>query len=106
MAKRGRPVRSEVRQHIVEILNAMGSGYGYEIHKAYNDLFAPTTRENVYYHLKKGVQIGEFEIDRVKVEQGEYSWGKTVEKTYYKLGPNAHPAANPRIAQYFEKRKT
>jgi len=96
---RGRPVGSIVRQNIVEILGVLGRGYGYEIHKIYNDLFTPCTRENVYYHLRKGVKLGEFEVVEVRQEKGKFSWGTIAEKTYYKLGSNAKPKGDQRISE-------
>ena len=101
---RGRPIKSQIRQNIIEILNVMGRGYGYAIHKIYKEIFPECTREVVYYHLKKGVKLGEFAVDEVKQEKGDYSWGGTVEKTYYKLGPNANPAGDTRVKEFFEKK--
>ncbi len=101
--KRGRPVKSEIRLEIIEILNVIGKGYGYEIHKIYNELFPECTRENIYYNLKKGVLLGEFQVKEVKREKGSFSWGSVVEKTYYVLGPNAKPKGDPRIKKFFEE---
>ena len=105
MATRGRPVKSEIRQNIIEILHVVGSEYGYKIHKVYNEIFPPCTRENIYYNLRKGVKLGEFEIAEVKQEKGVYSWGTIVEKKYYKLGPTANPRGEPRVKEFFEKLK-
>ncbi len=105
MPARGRPVKSEIRQNMIEILNVVGSTYGYKIHKFYNELFPSCTRENIYYNLRKGVKLGEFEIAEIKQEKGAYSWGTVVEKKYYKLGPNAHPRGDPRVKEFFEKLK-
>ncbi len=102
---RGRPVKSEVRQNIIEILNFMGKGYGYELHKIYNELFPQCTRENIYYNLRKGVLLGEFEVKEVKREKGEFSWGDFAEKTYYILGANAKPKGDERAKKFFEGRK-
>jgi len=101
---RGRPVRSDIRKNIIEILALLGRGYGYQIHKIYREIFAPCTREVIYYHLKKGVALGEFEVEEVKKESGTYSWGTTVEKTYYKLGKNAQPMGDERVKKFFEKK--
>jgi hypothetical protein len=101
--KRGRPVRSEVRQNLIDILAVAQSGYGYELHKYYIEIFGPITRETIYYNLKKGVDLKEFIIKEVKQEVGEYSWGKLVEKTYYALGPNSTPRKNPAISAYFAR---
>lgn len=97
---RGRPVGSDIRQRMVDILAVLGSGYGYEIHKIYCQLFPPCTREVVYYHLRTGVKLGQFVIERIAAEQGDYSWGKTVEKIYYRLGASASPRPNTDITVY------
>lgn len=100
--KRGRPIKSDVRQNLVEMLAVMGKGYGYEIHRFYNELFPAVTRENIYYNLKKGVKLGEFRLVEVKDEKGEYSWGSTVEKKYYALGPSAEPKGDKKVKEFFE----
>ena len=41
--------------------------------------------------------MGEFEIDKVEREQGEFSWGNVAEKTYYRLGKNAQPRGDERV---------
>ncbi len=102
MAKRGRPVGSVVRQNIVEILNIIKSGYGYEIHKIYNEIFSPCTRENIYYNLRKGVALGELEVQEVRQEKGAFSWGSLAEKTYYRLGPKAQPKGDQKIREAVE----
>lgn len=102
---RGRPVKSIIRQNIVEILFVMEKAYGYRIHKIYNEIFQPCTREVIYYNLKKGVLLGEFVIDEIKKETGDYSWGQTVEKIYYKLGPNAQPKGEKRVQEYVAGRR-
>ncbi|MFW5746359.1 MAG: hypothetical protein ACOCWQ_02280 [Nanoarchaeota archaeon] len=89
--KRGRPVGSPIRQRIVEILYFLGEGYGYQIHKIYQEAYGKCTREVIYYHLKKGVATGEFVESRIKKEEGEYSWGSVVEKIYYRIGNAAVP---------------
>lgn len=98
-----RPAKSQVRQNIAAILHFMKRGYGYEIYKVYSLIFPKTTMRNVYYHLKKGVLIGEFKADSVERVKGEYSWGTEAEKTYYTLGPNAKPELSPRVKKHFEK---
>lgn len=104
MARRGRPTYSKVRQNIIEILHFMGSGYGYQVYKAYKELFPTVTLRVIYYHLAKGQQLGEFEVAGVKKTRGEYSWGGEAEKIYYKLGPKAKPAADPAVKAYFDKK--
>lgn len=104
MVKRGRPVHSDIRQNIVEILAVLGNAYGYQIHKIYNEIFAPCTRENIYYNLKKGVLLGEIEVESVKQEEGYYSWGAIVQKIYYKPGPKAKPKGHPAVKDYFKRK--
>jgi hypothetical protein len=100
---RGRPVYSNIRQNIVELLYFMGKGYGYEIYQAYVDLFPKVTMRSIYYQLRKGAALGEFEIESVKTEKGDYSWGPEAEKTYYKLGKNAKAKIDERIKEYFSR---
>lgn len=96
---RGRPVKSEIRQNIIDILHYMKKGYGYHIYRTYIKVFPRCTLEVIYYHLKKGVTLGEFTVSQVKQEQGDFSWGPIVEKTYYGLGPSAKPRQNPRLQE-------
>ncbi len=103
--KRGRPTQSAIRQNIVDILFFMKKGYGYDIYKAYIRIFPKPTLRVIYYHLKKGVVLGEFIVKEIKQEKGEYSWGSHAEKIYYSLGPNAKPSMNQRVKKYFEKKK-
>ncbi len=105
MAGRGRPVSSQIRQNIVEILFHMGKAYGYDIYKHYIALFPKVTMRSIYYHLKKGVDIGEFEIENIQKEKGEYSWGETAEKIYYRLGPAAKPKSKKEVKEYFKDGK-
>ncbi len=109
MAKRGRPFKSEIRNNIITILFYLGEGYGYEVSKLYNKIFPKVTMRSIYYHLKRGVELGEIQMKEIKQEQGNYSWGTVVEKTYYSLGKNAHPATNDQVmhavTEHQQKRK-
>ena len=100
---RGRPTQSDIRQRLIEILFVKGTTYGYELHKYYQKIYGPCTREVVYYHLRKGVDLGEFALAEIKKEQGAFSWGGVVEKKYYKIGPNAKPKGDPKVKEFFEK---
>ena len=101
---KGRPIKSEIRQNIVEILFFMKQGYGYEIYKAYIAIFPKVTMRSIYYNLKKGTALGEFKVDKIEKEKGDYSWGGEAEKKYYALGPNAKPSVNEKVKEHFEKK--
>jgi len=105
MTRKGRPVKSEIRQNIIEILYFMKEGYGYEIYKVYIAIFPRVTMRSIYYHLKKGVDIEEFKVSRVEREKGDYSWGGEAEKIYYGLGENAKPIGEAKIKEFFDKKK-
>lgn len=101
--KKGRPIGSEIRQNIIEILYFKGKAYGYEIYKIYREIFPKVTMRVIYYHLKKGVALEEFKVNKVQMEQGEYSWGGQAEKIYYELGDKAKPQMNDIVKAYFDK---
>jgi hypothetical protein len=101
---RGRPIKSEIRQNIIEILYFLKKGYGYDIYRHYKEVFPAVTMRVIYYHLKKGVDVGEFKINQVIKEEGDFSWGNSVEKIYYELGENAKPTINSRVKEHFEKK--
>ena len=103
--KRGRPVKSAIRQNIVEVLYYLGEGYGYDIFKIYRAVFPACTQKSIYYHLKKGVMTGEFVEAKREKEKGDFSWGSEVEKVYYKLGPKAHAKGEQRVKEYLDKLK-
>jgi hypothetical protein len=101
---RGRPNKSIVRQNLIDILFFKKVACGYELHKIYCDIFPKTSRENVYYNLRKGVKLGEFNVEVKKVE-GDYSWGRFAEKIFYSLGSFANPRKNDLVSSYFDKKK-
>ena len=103
--QRGRPIKSEIRQNLIEILYFKKNACGYELHKLHNDIFPKCTQEVVYYHLKKGMSLKQFKIEKIISEQGDYSWGGTAEKIYYTLDVNAAPVMNPAVKEYFEKKE-
>lgn len=102
---RGRPAKSRIRQNIVEILSFMKKGYGYDIYKAYVEIFAPVTLRSVYYNLRKGEALGEFRIKEIRKEKGDYSWGASAEKIYYALSDNAKPSMPDRVRKYFDGKR-
>ncbi len=103
--KKGRPVRSAIRQNIVELLYYMKEGYGYDIYRHYIAIFPRATMRSIYYHLRKGSLIGEFKVSRVKTESGDFSWGRSTEKTYYALGQNAKPLGSDKVMDFFSRKQ-
>ena len=101
--KRGRPTRSVIRQNIVEILHYVDKSYGYELAKIYQEIFPLVTQRSIYYHLRKGLLTKEIEVDKIKKDKGDFSWGSTVEKTYYTLGKEAKPKDDQRVKTYLDK---
>lgn len=98
---RGRPLKSAIRQNVVEILSALGRPcYGYELYRMYRRIFPRATLRVLYYHLRKGVATGEFTVARVEEAKGKYSWGSSAEKVYYTLGPMAQPKGDSRIQEF------
>lgn len=86
---RGRPSKSEIREKITAIMDHLQFSYGYEIYKHYKSIFNDATSRVIYYHLRKGVENGEFVSVNVERVVGNYSWGGESERIYYALGPFA-----------------
>lgn len=105
MAIRGRPVRSPIRQNIIEILHFLKKGYGYQISKIYNQIFPAVTQRSVYYHLNKGVKTKEIVVHKIELEEGNFSWGSQAEKIYYTLGKEADPKGEKRVKEFLDKFK-
>jgi len=103
--KKGRPVRSVIRQNVVEILHHLGQGYGYQISKIYNEVFPTVTQRSIYYHLRKGMKTKEIEVYRVEKENGNFSWGSIAEKIYYRLGKKADPKGNAQVKDFVRQWK-
>lgn len=103
--KKGRPIGSEVRQRIIDILYVYKELHGYEIAKIYCDLYGKVTTRLIYYHLKKGVSLGELSIRKIEQKYGDYSWGNISEIIIYSLGETANPRLNNQIVEYFNKKK-
>jgi hypothetical protein len=103
--KRGRPIGSLIRQRLIDILYIIEKAHGYELYRYYKELHPPITLRVVYYHLRKGTTLGEFHLETVEHEKGNYSWGETAEKIYYTLGPNAKPELNPETKSQIDNLK-
>ena len=102
---KGRPIKSQIWQNIVEILHYLGEGYGYQVAKIYNEIFPSATQRSIYYNLQKGILTKEIVVHKIEEEQGEFSWGSVVEKKYYALGKNAEPKGEKRVKEYLFKWK-
>ncbi len=94
---RGRPPTSEIRENIVEILYFAGECHGYKVYKIYEKAFPKVTRRSIYYQLKRGCDMGIFKLAKVKDVKGEFSWGSSANKKYYKLGPLARPKGDDMV---------
>ncbi len=105
MTTKGRPPRSDIRDNLIEILYYLEKSYGYQLCKIYFEIFPKVTSRSIYYHLKKGVLTQEIEVEEVKTEHGEFSWGSSVEKIIYRLGPKALPKGNNRVKEAIERWK-
>ncbi|MFA5406074.1 MAG: hypothetical protein WC307_01845 [Candidatus Nanoarchaeia archaeon] len=86
---RGRPARSEIRERITALLSKLKVSYGYEIYKNYKQVFDGVTSRVIYYHLRKGIETGEFIVVNVERALGNYTWGDECERIYYTIGPFA-----------------
>ena len=98
-------MQSEIRQNMIEILAVLGEAYGYQIYKTYKDVYPSVTLRSMYYHLKKGKKLGEFEVVKVEKDQGSFSWGPSTERIIYKLGPAARPKGDARVKDFVERKR-
>lgn len=103
-SKRGRPIGSEIRENIIQLLYFMKSAHGYEIAESYKQIFPQCSQRVIYYHLQKGFDLGLFKIEKIKKEKGEYSWGDSSERIYYSLSSKAKPNINARVYNYFKNK--
>jgi hypothetical protein len=103
---RGRPVKSQIRQNIVELLYFLKEGYGYDIYRHYKDIFPPASMRVIYYHLRKGSDLGEFKINKIIKENGNFSWGSVAEKIYYSLGEEAQPIGNQKVKEFLDRKNS
>jgi len=101
---RGRPVKSQIRQNMIELLFFLKEGYGYDIYRHYKDIFPPVSMRVIYYHLRKGADLGEFKVNKVIKENGNFSWGSEAEKIYYSLGDEAQPIGNQRVKEFLDRK--
>ncbi|GIU70381.1 MAG: hypothetical protein KatS3mg002_1617 [Candidatus Woesearchaeota archaeon] len=97
---RGRPLDSKVRQNMIEILYVYKRLYGYELAKIYNEIYPRVSQRLIYYHLRKGLSLGEFSIERVEEKEGNYSWGTVSQRIIYSLGANANPLVDKAVINH------
>ncbi len=102
---RGRPSYSLVRERLKQLLYFLGPLTAYDAHKHFVELFAKTSRRNVYYQLSKGEELGFFKVNKVEEEQGDYSWGSTSRKVYYELAAKMPVDVDERVREYAQKVK-
>jgi|TARA_B100001971_G_C18187924_1_gene536794 hypothetical protein len=100
----GRPTRSDIRQNMVELLAHLGEAYGYDLFKLYKEIFPLATQRVIYYHLKKGVELGEFKVNKIVKEEGTFSWGGHTQKVYYGLGDRAQVKGNQEVQTILEEK--
>lgn len=98
----GRPPRSIVREQLAELLFIIGKLSAYDAHKHYIHIFGVATQRNIYYQLRRGVELGIFRVEDVVEEKGEYSWGDTTRKIYYSLTSQAQPQLNTKVKIYVD----
>jgi len=103
---RGRPVKSAIRQNIIELLFFLKEGYGYDIYRHYKEIFPSVSMRVIYYHLKKGTDLGEFRVNKIAKENGNFSWGSMAEKIYYSLGKEAQPVGNNRVKELIDRKNS
>lgn len=101
---RGRPLGSNVRQNIINILFFLKEGYGNDIHRIYCEIFPRVSKNTMYYHLRRGAELDIFKVNRIVSEKGDFSWGGISEKTYYSNGSLASPNPDTKVIQYFNSR--
>lgn len=96
---RGRKPGSVIRQNVVEILAHMKSAYAYQISKVYMRVYPKVEIRSIYYHLRKGLALREFSIDKVKTASSPDGTGQI----FYTLGPDAKPKGDPKVKRNLEE---
>lgn len=81
--KQGRPIGSNVRTNIINLLSKEGPMHGYELYQKYLTYYSQVSMRLIYYHLKKGVSLGELKIHKIEKKKGEFSWGSEVQHITY-----------------------
>lgn len=87
---------------MIEIIYFLKTSSGYDLYKVYREIYPKVTLRNIYYHLKKGVSLGVFELESVRSIKGSNSWGSQTQKIFYRLGKNAKPSGDIRVKKFIE----
>lgn len=80
-----RKPKSIIRENIKKILSVVEEINGYDLYKIYIEVYPKVTMRSIYYNLTKGQELNEFKIKRVIEEEGDFSWGSTSRKVFYKI---------------------
>lgn len=83
--KQGRPIGSNVRTNIIHLLSKEGPMHGYQLYQEYIKHYPKVSMRLIYYHLKKGVSIGEIKVHKIERKKGEFSWGNEVQHIIYEV---------------------
>jgi hypothetical protein len=75
---------SEVRVRIGKILSVAKKAYGYEIYRIYTTVYGDVLLRTIYYNLKKGVELGDFEAANLMNVPGNFTWGFESNRVYYR----------------------
>lgn len=103
---RGRPASSPIRENLVELIFFIRASYGYDLYKKYIKVFdQKVSMRSIYYHLNKGVELGEFRIQKIEEVKGDYSWGDQVKRIVFSLGPNANPRKSEAVFNKIKSEK-
>ena len=81
--KRGRLPGSAIRDNMVEILAVIGQIHGYDLYKHFRKVYGNASLRSIYYHLKKGTELGVFESKGIERIEGNFSWGSGVERKVF-----------------------
>ena len=101
--RRGRPANSAIRDNITELLYLLGPSYGYDLYKQYRKACGQVSLRSIYYHLKKGQELGLFKPMSIEKKKGNFSWGSVVERRLFGLTKKAKPKGDTKIKANLNK---
>lgn len=91
-----RKPKSLIRENIKKILSIIEEINGYDLYKIYIEVYPKVTMRSIYYHLTKGQELNEFKIKRIIEQKGDFSWGSTSRKVFYKINTVDVPSITKR----------